>query len=406
MKITYIHQYFSNLEMPGSTRSYEMARRLVTLGHEVNMIATYRKNDIETESWFTTIEEGITVHWLPLPYTNKLGITARIKAFIRFAYKSAFRAASLDTDIVFASSTPLTIALPAVYTSWKKKVPMVFEVRDLWPDIPIAVGVLKDPFTKFIARKLESFAYSKAAHIIALSPTMKSEIIKKGIPASKIGMIPNASDISSFNNLNNPEKQFRKIYPMLGDRPFVLYAGALGSVNGVDYLAQIAAEMVKIDSDICFVVFGEGKEKENILNIAKKLGVLNRNFFMFERITKGEIPMIFASCALSTSFVIDLQAMWANSANKFFDTLAAGKPIVINHRGWQADLIEKYDCGLVLQPSNPPDSAVIIRELIRNEERLILTGRNARSLAESQFDRDKLVAQLEKILVNTVAKEN
>ena len=120
MKITYLHQYFVTNNMTGGTRSYEFAKHLVDMGHQVNMITTWRTPD-DRKDWFETNESGIKVHWLPVPYSNHMSYALRIKAFILFAWHSARRAASLETDIVFATSTPLTIALPAVYASRKKK---------------------------------------------------------------------------------------------------------------------------------------------------------------------------------------------------------------------------------------------------------------------------------------------
>jgi thioesterase domain-containing protein len=110
MKITYLHQYFNTPSMSGGTRSYEMAKRLVAKGHEVNMITSWREDD-GRKGWFETEEAGIRVHWLPVPYSNKMGFRERINAFIRFAFGAARKAASLPADLVFATSTPLTIAL-------------------------------------------------------------------------------------------------------------------------------------------------------------------------------------------------------------------------------------------------------------------------------------------------------
>lgn len=102
MKITYLHQYFNTPDMPGSTRSYEMARRLVTMGHEVNLITSWRTQDIR-RNWFQTTEAGINVHWLPISYYNSMGYFERIKAFFSFAILSAHRAANLDTDVIFVA---------------------------------------------------------------------------------------------------------------------------------------------------------------------------------------------------------------------------------------------------------------------------------------------------------------
>ena len=152
MKIIYLHQYFNTPEMPGSTRSYEFSKRLVKMGHEVEMITTYRK-PLKTKDWFKTKDKGINIHWLPLNYSNHMNFFNRLKVFFVFAWKSYFKAKKINADIVFASSTPLTIAIPAVIIKKKKNIPMVFEVRDLWPDIPIVMKILKNPILIYLAKR-------------------------------------------------------------------------------------------------------------------------------------------------------------------------------------------------------------------------------------------------------------
>jgi UDP-N-acetylglucosamine:LPS N-acetylglucosamine transferase len=149
MKIIYLHQYFNTPTMVGSTRSYEMARRLVAYGHEVHMITSWREDD-GRKNWFKTEENGINVHWLPVPYSNEMGFYERIKAFVKFALGSAKKAIELKGDIVFATSTPLTIAVPGIIASKINRIPMVFEVRDLWPEVPVALGILRGYATFFL----------------------------------------------------------------------------------------------------------------------------------------------------------------------------------------------------------------------------------------------------------------
>ena len=149
MKIIYLHQYFNTPDMAGGTRSYEMARILTSKGHEIHMITSFRE-PIKTRTPFTTVEEGINVHWIPVAYDNKMGFYRRIVAFLRFAYFATRRVMQLNV-ILFCISTPLTIAIPAIYGAIRQRVPMVFEVRDLWPELPIAIGALKNPLAKFLA---------------------------------------------------------------------------------------------------------------------------------------------------------------------------------------------------------------------------------------------------------------
>ena len=279
MRIVYLHQYFNTPEMAGGTRSYEMARRLVGSGHQVDMVTTYRQDDYQGDGgWFESEEAGIRVHWLPVPYSNQLSYRQRIRAFMKFAFKAAARAAALKCDLVFATSTPLTIALPAVYAARKQRIPMVFEVRDLWPELPIAVGALKNPLFKSAARRLEHFAYFNSEKIIALSPGMKEGIVKTGYPADEVEIIPNSCDMYLYQVESELKENLRISYQWLQNRPLVIYTGTMGLINGVDYLARLAGEVWQINQDIRFVVIGDGKEKDKVIAEAHKAGVMNKNF--------------------------------------------------------------------------------------------------------------------------------
>jgi len=349
MNITYLHQYFNTPDMPGGTRSFEMARRLVSMGHEVNMVTTSRvPNDSHRKGWYMTEEAGIHVHWLAVPYSNRMGFYKRLKAFLHYAIAASGKAASLNTDIIFATSTPLTVALPAVYASKRKRVPMVFEVRDLWPALPIAVGALKSPLMIHAALWLERFAYRNAAQVIALSPGMRDGVVKTGYPEDVVHVIPNSADLELFDVDEDIGIRFRNKYKWLQNNPLVVYTGALGRVNGVSYLVELAAKVKEDAPDVRFLVVGEGQEEGLIHDLAKSLGVLNENFFLLKRIPKREMPAILSAATVATSLVIDIKEIWNNSANKFFDALASGTPIAINHEGWQADMIREADIGMIL----------------------------------------------------------
>ena len=155
--------------MVGSTRSYEMARRMVAAGHEVHLITSRRDQNGSASGWCVECIDGIQVYWLPVPYSNNLGYLARIQAFFGFAVRSSLKTLEINTNVVFATSTPLTIAIPAIFAKKRKRVPMVFEIRDLWPELPIAVGALKSPVTIWAARLMEKWAYKNADAVVGLS---------------------------------------------------------------------------------------------------------------------------------------------------------------------------------------------------------------------------------------------
>jgi len=401
MKILYLHQYFNTPDMSGGTRSYEMARRLVAMGHEVHIVTSNRNEGSGKKDWYEELIDGIHVHWLPVPYSNRMSYSERVKAFFAFALKAYGKAVFIGGDVVFATSTPLTIAIPGVRAAKKLKVPMVFEVRDLWPEVPIAIGALKNPLLIAAAKRLESFAYKNSARVIALSPGMADGVTKTGYPAGRVDIISNSSDLDLFKPDEEKAKGFRAACPELGSGPIVLYPGTLGLINGVSYFPKMAAAVLPHRPDIRFVVLGDGMEWDLVQNEARRLGVLNRNFFLYRQVPKKQVVAAFAAASVVTSFVIDIKELWANSANKFFDALASGTAVAINYGGWQEDLLMEFQAGVALSP-DPLLGAAVLVDFFSDADRIRVAGINARRLAEECFSRDVLAARLERVLRESV----
>ncbi|SCZ61504.1 Glycosyltransferase involved in cell wall bisynthesis [Thiohalomonas denitrificans] len=398
MRITYIHQYFNTPDMSGGTRSYEMARRLVDKGHQVNMITSWRHNDVKT-SPFETVEDGITVHWAPVPYSNYMSYRQRINSFLQFVVSAGRKAASLPSDLILATSTPLTIALPAVYAARRHSVPMVFEVRDLWPELPIAIGALKNPVWQHSARWLERWAYRNSEAVIALSPGMRDGVCRTGYPSDRVAVIPNSSDNDLFHAATRSGAAFRRARAWLGERPLIVYAGSFGRINGAGYLVDIAARLLKTAPDIRILLVGDGQERTKIIEKAKALGVYETNLFLEDPVTKREMPDVLAAADLACSLFVDLPEMQANSANKFFDALASGTPVLLNYGGWHAELVTREQAGLVVWGKSTEEAVAQIVSSLRDQVWMREAGENARATAERLFDRDVLANQLEHVLV-------
>lgn len=398
MKITYIHQYFNTPEMFGSTRSYEMARRLVQMGHEVNLITTKRDGDREN-TWHVTDEAGIKVHWISIPYSNKMGFGERLRAFSLFGFYAARKAASMSADIIFATSTPLTIALPAIYAKWRQNIPMVLEVRDLWPEVPIAIGALSNPVMAFMAKCLEKFAYANSASIVALSPDMRAGVARTGYPHARIHVIPNGADPELFDAPGTLGEEFRALHEIPADAKLMVYAGTLGKVNGVSYLVELAAAMLA-DRRFFVLIIGDGAESDEVRLLAQSAGCLSQNLMMIPPVPKKQVPQVFNAADIVISTVIPITALWANSANKIFDGMAAGCCIAINHGGWLADLLRERDAGLVLSPV-AEEAALQIKSMLDSTDDLARMKSNARQLADSLFARDALANQLESVFKKT-----
>lgn len=398
MKIVYIHQYFVTPSMPGGTRSYEMARRLVERGHEVHMVTSWREDGGDT-CWFETEEDGIHVYWLPVPYSNHMSYVQRIRAFFRFALLAARKAASLQADVVFATSTPLTIALPAVYAARKQRIPMVFEVRDLWPELPIAIGVLRNPFMRRAAQWLERWAYKNSEAVVALSPGMRDGVVGAGYPQERVAVIPNSSDIDFFCGVDTAAVQrFRAERSWLGGRRLLVYTGTFGRINGVGWTVELARYWLDVAPELRILLVGDGQEAGLVRRKAQDAGVLGKNLFIEPPMPKRDMPILLAAADMASSFFIDLPEMRANSANKFFDALAAGKPVLLNYGGWQAELVESAECGYVAWGKPMGQVARELAVRMSDQQWLDDAGKASAKLASSCFDRDVLARQLEFVL--------
>lgn len=394
MRIIYLHQYFNSPSMSGGSRSYQMAKRLVGWGHEVHMITSSKKIGAKR----IELIDGINVHWIPESYSNAMEYSDRLRAFFSFAFKATKECKGLQADIVFATSTPLTIILPAFYISKVLKIPYVFEVRDLWPQLPIAIGALKNPIVKWLAKKVEIFAYRNAKHVIALSPGMAEGVLPFN---PNITVIPNSSDIHEFRYDEAKEKMFRKKYPELGNANFGLYAGTFGLINGVDYLVDLAVELKEKAPNFKIVAIGQGYEWAKVKEYAELQGVLGKNLFIYSALPKIDIVNAFSAASFGFSLFIELEEMEANSANKFFDTLAASIPALINYGGWQKELLRTTNSGLVLD-RDVKLAAFQICEILNDKKRYEDMAANAGRLASKQFDRDKLAVKLESVLTSSI----
>jgi glycosyltransferase involved in cell wall biosynthesis len=403
MRIIYLHQYFNTPAMSGGTRSYEMAKRFVGAGHEVHMVTTKRELDGGKGGWQKYDVDGISVHSLGVPYSNEMGFAARLNAFAKFAMAAGPKAREIGGDVVFATSTPLTIALPGVYAARRLRSAMVFEVRDLWPEVPIALGALRGRIPIAAARRLERFAYRNSAQVVALSPGMADGVAKTGYPRERITVVPNSSDLALFARSRESGFAFLDRNPHLRGGQLVVYTGTLGRVNGVGYMVDIAREMLDRNPSVKFLIVGDGAERNLILSKADDSGVLGVNLWHMDQLPKKDIPGVFGAASISASFVVDVPELWNNSANKFFDSMAAGTPILINHGGWQAEILQRSGAGLVVPPDDAHAAARQLADFLADPSRVAEAGHAATRLAVEDFDREILAARLLDVLTRATS---
>ncbi len=406
MKILYFHQHFSTPKGATGIRSYVMARKLIEQGHEVTIVCgSNQSGNTGLSSDFSKgcrqgIVDNIQIIEYDLAYSNSDGFFKRTWLFLQFALRSIFVVFTQKYDLIFATTTPLTAGIPGIFARWLRGKPFIFEVRDLWPELPKKMGVIKNPIILGLMSWLEWCSYHSAHHLIALSPGIVEGIMKRGIKKESITMIPNGCDLSIFSNATihwRPKEVANSDF-------MAIFAGAHGIANGLDSVISAAFELKKRQHhDIKIVLIGEGKLKASLMEKAQRLEL--ENIIFHPPVDKQKLAGLFASADLGLQILANIPAFYyGTSPNKFFDYIAAGLPVLNNYPGWLAKMIKEYQCGFSIPPDNAIAFADALEEAANNSKQLKLMGKNAQLLAKEKFDRKNLSTQfvncLEKQLMN------
>lgn len=385
MRILYIHQYYKTPEEGGAIRSYYIANALVARGHEVELITSHNQKEYVQKSF-----DKLYVHYIPVTYNNHFGFLRRLRAFLTFAYKAYHLGAKLkDIDMAYITSTPLTVGLAALKLKKKNRIPYVFEVRDLWPEAPIQMGIIRGRILKFYLRKFEMNIYRNSDKMVALSPGILDHIARL-VPLKAIHFCPNLSDCDFFHM--SEKKNERLLKKLRINTEFIIgYFGAVGKVNALENFLNLAGISLTASLNIRFLLIGAGSELESIKEKSRNMGLSNIDFLPF--MNKYELrDMLSVMDAAYISFG-SYPVLEMNSPNKFFDAIASGKLVITNTRGWIKDLIEKNECGFYSDPSDTARFPTQIHSYI-NDSKLTKYQQNARYLAESSFEKHKLLNKL------------
>jgi len=389
VRILYFHQHFTTPQGSGGTRSYEFAQALIKRGHQVTMICGQMDRDSlnlpfdEKRGWSRGLINGIDVIALPLSYSNHDGIGLRLITFFKYALKSIRIALDFEYDLIFATSTPLTAALPGIFASWLKGKNFIFEVRDLWPELPKAMG-MKNPILLGGMWVIEGWAYRSSIACVGLSPGIVEGIKKRSPKNHPIALIPNGCDLEIFKPQPKATIQIEGVKP--GD--FVVgFTGAHGKANGLDAIIEAARELKKRNTqNIKFLLIGDGSEKARLQRIAdtEKL----ESIIFHPPIPKLALAQITAQLDCGLMFLDNIPAFYyGTSPNKFFDYISAGIPVINNYPGWLAEMINHQQCGCVVPPGDTTRLVNCLIELHTKPALCQHMGQNSRQLAQTQFSR-------------------
>ena len=401
MRILLINQAFVSPDEPGHTRHFEMAKFLQSRGHELVIVAS----DLNYQTGQRTVErrglfaeqviDGVRILRAYIYPALHRSYFWRIISFFSFMFSSVWTALQVrDVDLVMGTTPPIFQAVSAWFVALVRRKPFLLEVRDLWPEFGVSMGVLTNPVLIALGRWLEKFLYTRATHILVNSPAYKEYMIGKGVSDKKVTFIAYGTDVDMFN----PQTDGSSIRAELGlqDKFVVLYAGALGQANDIDTILR-AAQRLNNEDKIRFVLFGDGKERPRLQNEAERMKLSNVIFAGVR--AKKDMPRVIASADVCLAILQDIPMFRTTYPNKVFDYMAAARATVLVIDGVSRQLIEASDGGVYVQPGNDELLAKTILELSKDPARVKQMGANAREYLVKNLDRrDKLNETLEFLL--------
>ncbi len=396
MHILIIHQAFASLEEPGGTRHYEFARRLAAAGHRVTVIAspvsyiTGMPTEVVNEAEVTG--GGITILRATVYSAHHRSFLHRMAAFFSFMVSSfGIGLGVKKVDLVWGTSPPIFQGVTAWLLARLKRVPFLFEVRDLWPQFAVAVGVLRNPLIIRLSEWLEGFLYRRADRVMVNSPGFLEHVKSRG--ARQVELIPNGADPAMFNPADDGAA-FRRTHG-LEEKFVALYAGAHGMSNDLEVVLD-AAQLLAGEKEIQIVLLGDGKEKPALEEHAAALGLSNVTFL--PSVPKSEMPAALAGAEACIAILKPLEEYKTTYPNKVFDYMAAGRPVVLAIDGVIREVVEAAGCGIFAEPGNPAALAEAIRQLAEDPQKSRRMGLKGREYLEQHFDREQITEKLVELL--------
>jgi glycosyltransferase involved in cell wall biosynthesis len=407
VRILYIHQFFATRDSSHPTRSYEFARRMIAAGHEVVMVTgDSRIPELHGRGLLAHSNvEGIEVLSVRNDYSNHMSHPRRILSFLSFILGSTWLALRAPRpDVIFATSTPLTVGVPGMVASRLRRVPLVFEVRDPWPEAAFQMGVFSR--TGVIGRLgswLEREIYRSSTAIIGLSPGMVDCILRVEPDPTKVHMVPNAADLDHFTP--GPKDAATEERLGIAGQFVVGYVGAVGPANAPEVIVQ-ASRLLRDRgrSDIAIVIAGDGKRLPAVRALKEHYHL--DGLVLTGSVAKHDVPVLLRTCDIILVHLAKVPVLYTGSPNKLFDGLAAGRPIIVNSPGWTRPLVTDAGAGLFVEPEDAVALADAIISLADDPAAVTRMGTNARALAEREFARDDQAARLIAVLARVAGADD
>lgn len=410
MKILLLHQYFLEEDDAGGSRWNEMTKLWVDMGYEVNVIAgmmhahgSFKRQEYKGK-YFVEKEQGkVKVLRCHVSESYNNGFLGRLWGYFSFMFSSLFGGlfkVKGNFDVVIVTSPPLFVGVSGYLISLFKRKPMVFEIRDLWPESAIDTGVLSNKLIIKIAYAVEKFIYKKSKLINVLTPAFYNTLRdRKNVSQEKLIMIPNAADFSLSEEIlvNFDREHFRKDHNLEG-KFVITYVGAHGVANHLEQLLD-AGKLLE-DTNVLFLLIGQGMEKEKLIEKAKSMDIKNVRFH--DPVPKKEVFKYILASEMGASVLKKVDTFKTVYSNKTFDYFSCKKPILLAIDGVSRELVEMAQAGSYVEPENASEYDRIIRGYLADSTKMTIEGENGYRFAQENFDRQILakryLASIQKII--------
>jgi glycosyltransferase involved in cell wall biosynthesis len=410
MRILYFSQYFPPEVGATQTRAHEMSRYLASRGHRVTIVTEFpnHPSGIIPPSYHGRLmerrrEHGVDVIRLWVWASPEKTFVSRMRFYLSYMAMSILAGALVRGryDLVYATSPPLFTGIAGLIAASVRRVLFVFEVRDLWPESAVALGELSNPRAIAAAEKLERLLYRRAARVVAVTRGIWSRLIERGLPTSKIELIPNGANTDHFTFTERGRQTVRRTLG-LDDKFVVMYAGIHGIAQGLETLLQ-AAHILRDHHDIYFTLVGEGPKKADLVRMKDELAL--DNLIMHPEVPSSRMPA-YLSAADCTVVPLKNEPLFRGALpSKMFEAWACSRPVVLSVEGEAQQILSDSGAGIPAVPEDPASMAHAILQLARDPQAAAAMGARGRDYVVAHYSRRHQAQALESLLKSVVRSD-
>jgi colanic acid biosynthesis glycosyl transferase WcaI len=408
MRILYLSQYFPPEAGATQSRAYEMAYQWVQMKHEVTMISEIpnHPSGIVSEEYKGKLLEranldGIDVFRVWVKTSPIKNFRNRLLFYLSYMLNSIIIGLFLVRgryDLLYATSPPLFVGGSALVLSYLKHTPMVFEVRDLWPESAVALGELSNKHSISLATKLEEMCYQKAIQIVVVTQGVYNKLIQRGIPQEKLFLIPNGANTDLYVFSLADREKIRKELELSG-KFVIIYAGIHGLAQNLETILQ-TARLLKDYPKIHFLLIGDGPKKSELITLASSY-ILPNLTFLSEK-PRELIPMYLSAADIAIVPLRNAEVFDTVVPSKIYDAWACKRPVILTIEGEARQLVESINGGVYVPAEESTKMAEMILKLVNSQDELDRMGKNGYDYTVKNNSRKTLAEKLIKYLENFV----